>query len=344
MFTGWQWVSDFRQRNMWPYGGDGICTIFRFNGTIDPSLGSLVGNFGAGFDQNGYLTVLEDKHFMLSTERKDQKDNQLMEDLSFIYKSILDHCVLDELYGERECILKEPKFGTKEKIEKATKKDEDEHVQYLNELTSDDSTISESIVEAMLLYISSASTGNSIQVMDPGQLQIMMSAMNVGESGLSDSMVKQISMYEANKPFGYAMTDKDLNGYNAGDNQRTYGYGLVYYPGGKYKMSQIKTKWTQKDLESTYLAALKERTNKVLKWATKNKLVLNQHQIDALVCIHYNINGFFTDNRYSKLRQMIINDPKDQNIKNEWAHLSDWQTKFPGLKKRRALEAEWFMA
>jgi GH24 family phage-related lysozyme (muramidase) len=140
------------------------------------------------------------------------------------------------------------------------------------------------------------------------------------------------------------MTDKDLNGYNAGDNQRTYGYGLVYYPGGKYKMSQIKTTWTQKDLENTYLAALKERTNKVLKWATKNKLVLNQHQIDALVCIHYNINGFFTDNRYSKLRQMIINDPKDQNIKNEWAHLSDWQTKFPGLKKRRALEAEWFMA
>lgn len=30
MFTGKQWLSDFPQNNMWPYSGDGICNIFRF--------------------------------------------------------------------------------------------------------------------------------------------------------------------------------------------------------------------------------------------------------------------------------------------------------------------------
>lgn len=30
MFNGNQWVSDFPQRNMWPYKGEGICNIFRF--------------------------------------------------------------------------------------------------------------------------------------------------------------------------------------------------------------------------------------------------------------------------------------------------------------------------
>lgn len=32
MFTGKQWVSDFLQKNMWPYAGNGICNIFRYNG------------------------------------------------------------------------------------------------------------------------------------------------------------------------------------------------------------------------------------------------------------------------------------------------------------------------
>lgn len=30
MWTGKQWVSDFVQNNMWPYGGDGLVNIFRF--------------------------------------------------------------------------------------------------------------------------------------------------------------------------------------------------------------------------------------------------------------------------------------------------------------------------
>jgi hypothetical protein len=30
MYTGFDWVSDFRQNRMWPYSGDGVCYIFRF--------------------------------------------------------------------------------------------------------------------------------------------------------------------------------------------------------------------------------------------------------------------------------------------------------------------------
>lgn len=32
MYTGEMWASDFKQRNMWVYGGDGTCEIFRWGG------------------------------------------------------------------------------------------------------------------------------------------------------------------------------------------------------------------------------------------------------------------------------------------------------------------------
>ena len=31
MWDGKNWVSDFRQNNMWVYKGDGECVIFRYN-------------------------------------------------------------------------------------------------------------------------------------------------------------------------------------------------------------------------------------------------------------------------------------------------------------------------
>ena len=37
MWDGRQWVSDFRQNNMWPYSGDGQCSIFRFTGEVTNS-------------------------------------------------------------------------------------------------------------------------------------------------------------------------------------------------------------------------------------------------------------------------------------------------------------------
>lgn len=31
IFTGKQWLSDFPQNNMWPYSGNGVCNIFRYD-------------------------------------------------------------------------------------------------------------------------------------------------------------------------------------------------------------------------------------------------------------------------------------------------------------------------
>lgn len=30
MWNGKQWISDFKQKGMWPYSGDGVCRIFRY--------------------------------------------------------------------------------------------------------------------------------------------------------------------------------------------------------------------------------------------------------------------------------------------------------------------------
>lgn len=38
MWNGSKWISDFAQNNMWPYRGDGTCTIFRFGGHVDGNL------------------------------------------------------------------------------------------------------------------------------------------------------------------------------------------------------------------------------------------------------------------------------------------------------------------
>lgn len=34
LWTGKEWISDFRQRNMWVYPGDGTCHVFRYTGKI----------------------------------------------------------------------------------------------------------------------------------------------------------------------------------------------------------------------------------------------------------------------------------------------------------------------
>lgn len=34
MWNGGQWISDFKQNNMWVYGGDGTCFLFRYTGEI----------------------------------------------------------------------------------------------------------------------------------------------------------------------------------------------------------------------------------------------------------------------------------------------------------------------
>lgn len=43
MWNGSKWISDFPQNNMWPYRGDGTCTIFRFGGHVDGNLEPYTG-------------------------------------------------------------------------------------------------------------------------------------------------------------------------------------------------------------------------------------------------------------------------------------------------------------
>lgn len=69
MWTGNQWVSDFKQNNMWVYGGDGTCSIFRYNGTIDGSLDAIGG-------MGGTITYKYD------VPRDKQEDNLLFNELS----------------------------------------------------------------------------------------------------------------------------------------------------------------------------------------------------------------------------------------------------------------------
>lgn len=159
--------------------------------------------------------------------------------------------------------------------------------------------------------------------------------------GISQGMINFICQYETGKKFGYTMTSKDLNGYDLHDagGHRTYGYGLLYHPSGKY-MDSIKKVWTQKELEGLFLEHAKLTSNKIDKWATTNKVKLNQNQKDAIASGCYNFGLGFLNKQICKL---IAANPNNPAIRNTWAHLSDVQgKKYPGLIKRRQAEAKWY--
>lgn len=159
--------------------------------------------------------------------------------------------------------------------------------------------------------------------------------------GLSNGMINFICQYETGKKFGYTMTAKDLNGYDLHDagGHKTYGYGLLVHPNGKY-MDTIKKVWTQKELEGLFLEHAKLTSNKIDKWATANKVKLNQNQKDAIASGCYNFGMGFLNKQICKL---IIANPNNPAIRNTWAHLSDVQgKKYPGLIKRRQAEARWY--
>ena len=159
--------------------------------------------------------------------------------------------------------------------------------------------------------------------------------------GLSDGMINFICQYETGKKFGYTMTAKDLNGYDLHDagGHRTYGYGLLYHPSGKY-MDSIKKVWSQKELEELFLDHAKLTSSKIDKWAATNKVTLNQNQKDAIASGCYNFGLGFLNKNICKL---IAANPNNPAIRNTWAHLSDVQgKKYPGLIKRRQAEAKWY--
>lgn len=160
--------------------------------------------------------------------------------------------------------------------------------------------------------------------------------------GISNEMINFICQYETGKKFGYAMTAKDLNGYNLGDanGHKTFGYGLLYHPIQKKFMDSIKKVWTQKELENLFLVHAKEASNKVDSWALNNKIKLNQNQKDAIISACYNFGYGFLQKQICKL---IASNPNNPQIKTTWEHLSDAQgKKYPGLIKRRKAEANWY--
>ena len=169
----------------------------------------------------------------------------------------------------------------------------------------------------------------------------------MNNSGLSDGIINFICQYETGKSFGYTMTSKDLNGYDLKDagGHRTFGYGLLMHPNGKY-MDTIKKVWTQKELEQLFLEHAMSVSKKIDTWAASNKIVLNQNQKDAIASACYNFgNGFLTltGKVYTKTVAMIKKNPNDAAIKNSWSHMSDVQgKKYPGLIKRRQAEAKWY--
>lgn len=164
-----------------------------------------------------------------------------------------------------------------------------------------------------------------------------------GDTGLSDGMLNFVCQYETGHKFGYNLTSKDINGYDLGDagGHRTFGYGLLYHPNGKY-MDTIKGSWTKEELENLFKIHAKEISGKIDKWAQKNNITLKQSQKDAIASGCYNFGiGFLNKN----VCKMIIADPNNPEIKNVWAHLSDVQgKKYPGLIKRRQAEAQWYFS
>ena len=134
---------------------------------------------------------------------------------------------------------------------------------------------------------------------------------------------------------------KDLNGYDLKDagGHRTFGYGLLMHPNGKY-MDTIKKVWTQKELEQLFLEHAMSVSKKIDTWAASNKIVLNQNQKDAIASACYNFGFGFLNKNICKL---IAANPNNPAIRNTWSHLSDVQgKKYPGLIKRRQAEARWY--
>ena len=159
--------------------------------------------------------------------------------------------------------------------------------------------------------------------------------------GISQGMINFICQWETGKKFGYTMTTKDLNGYDLHDagGHRTYGYGLLMHPSGKY-MDSIKKVWSQKELEELFLEHAKLTSKKIDTWASNNKVTLNQNQKDAIASGCYNFGMGFLNKQICKL---IAANPNNPVIRNTWAHLSDVQgKKYPGLIKRRQAEARWY--
>ena len=117
MWSGQQWISDFKQNNMWPYGGDGTCYIYRYNGQIDGSLQSMLGFGSTGLRYTVPLNA--------------QDDHKIINNLSNIQRNLLTEIL--EYLGD---------FSITQQ----------EDIYYENNISKDDSSLSESIVETGMFW------------------------------------------------------------------------------------------------------------------------------------------------------------------------------------------------
>lgn len=155
----------------------------------------------------------------------------------------------------------------------------------------------------------------------------------------STNLYNWISRFERSKDFGGSLSSDDLKGidYKDANGHRTFGYGLLYHPNGNY-MDQIKSEWTQTELEQLYKYTVDNTRNKVLKWAKSKNVALEDNQIDALTSAVYNFGPKFLE--WSVARRIAAN-PNDEKIYDAWAKFSDHQAaKYPGLVTRRKQEAD----
>ena len=107
-------------------------------------------------------------------------------------------------------------------------------------------------------------------------------------------------------------------------------------------MDQVKSRWTQRELEALYVTRVQQFSSKVRNWASKKGLQLAQNQIDAITSAVFNYGqGFLTMPKY-KVCALIANHAPMQTVWSIWSTLSD-RSSLSGLKKRRRWEANWYI-
>lgn len=120
MYSGQRWISDFVQNNMWVYGGDGTCYIFRYNGEIDPTLDAYIDFNSTGLK---YIVPLDQ-----------QLDHICIENIGKFKYNILSEIL--ESSGAMNLAM-------------------NNHIEYENLFTRDDSSVSQSIVSMGLFWTDS---------------------------------------------------------------------------------------------------------------------------------------------------------------------------------------------
>ena len=364
MWNGSKWVSDFAQNNMWPYKGDGTCTIFRYGGKVDGSLTPYNGEIGSGGSGGSGRKMtsdtfskkesggVENEFLEYNCKRSNQKDHKLMETFSFLQKQVLALI----LEGEGVICTNQNHFRNMSFFEDAFFKNHDGNLDTLRIESFFDRyklDINSGVNYNKGLSISEYSaamalTEVQIQIDDLGVLGDMgdigsvVCNVSAGEAGISPEMLNVICEHETGHKFGYTIKEKELAGYDLGDanGHRTFGYGLLYHPETQKFMDTVKPRWSQSELESLFLTTAKKFSATVDKWANKNNIQLNQNQKDAIVSGVYNFGPGFLNKSVCKL---IAANPNDPKIKSTWEHMSDSQgQKYPGLIKRRKHEAAWY--